>query len=258
MTTTRPKSRGILLAILLILVIAAAFVLVRSNRQAPADAAVPTMTGTEVLRHAADSFATLRGLQFTLTSQPVVPGMQFSAVSKGEGSVIWPDKLVFSGIMQSTPTISAPVVLVMCGQDRYIDLAGDGMFLQVPGLPDVHSLLFGSDTGLVASVLKGLEQVSTPEAAKVGDVATWRVTGTVSPALLAKLPGAADTTASGTPLRAELWIGQQDFRLRQATLNGPMFNGDNAQSTRTFTFSGFDERLPLRVPRGQVPCGAQS
>jgi hypothetical protein len=211
----------------------------------------PAMTSAELLRHAADSVATLRSLFFTLAAQPVVPGIRFGAVAGGDGTVVWPDRLVFRGTMQSTPTLAAPVVIAMCGPDRYLEL-GDGNFMRMEALPNVHRLLFAPDTGLVPAVLTGLEQVSAPEAAKVGDVATWRLNGTVADRLLAALPGR--TAPAVAPLRAELWIGQEDLRLHRAILSGPMFDGDSTATVRTLTFSRFNEPLPLTVPRGTSPC----
>jgi hypothetical protein len=153
--------------------------------------------------------------------------------------------------MQSTPTLSAPVVFAMCGPDRYIEL-GDGSFIKMASLPNVHSLLFAPDTGLVPGILTQLEQVTEPEPATVESIQTWRVTGKVADHWLAKIPGRTKPAAS--PLTAELWIGQADHRLHQAVLHGPMFDGDTTKTTRTLKFSRFNESIPLTVPRGTNPC----
>ena len=214
--------------------------------------AAPPMTAAELLRRAADSVTTMRTVSFTLAAQPVVPGVRFGAVSGGNGTVVRPDRLVFSGTMQSTPTLAAPVVLVVCGADRYLEL-GDGNFIKMQALPDVQRLLFAPDTGLVSGVLAGLEQPSVPEPATVSDVANWHVTGTVSEHFLQTLPGR--TAPAAAPLRADLWIGRDDLRVRKATLTGPMFDGDSAGTVRTLTFAHFNETVPLTVPRGRMPCG---
>lgn len=250
--STPSKRRGLVVAAL-VLVIAVAVLMTRSRRSTAAPG--PTLTGPELLHHAADSVASLRSVYFTLVAQPVVPGPRFGAVSQGDGTVVWPDSLVFRGTMQSTPTLAAPVVIAMCGPDRYVEL-GDGNFMKMDALPDVHRLLFAPDTGLVAGVLTQLEQITAPEAATVAEAPMWRVTGTVSNKMLATLPGR--TAPAATPLRADLWIGQQDLRLHQVTLTGPMFDGDGAGTTRTLVFSRFNEKLPLTVPRGTSPCGAGS
>lgn len=247
--STPTKMRGPLIAIV-VLAVMAIFLVGRSRRGAEAPAA-PTLTGPELLQHAADSFATLRSLYFTLAAQPPVPGLRFGAVSQGDGTVIWPDRLVFRGTIQSTPTLAAPVVIAMCGADRYVEL-GDGNFMRLDALPNVHQLLFAPDTGLVSGVLTQLQQVSAPEAATLNGTPMWRVAGTVADAMLATLPGR--TAPAAGSLRADLWIGQQDLRLHQATLNGPMFDGDVAATVRTLVFSRFNDSLPLTVPRGANPC----
>lgn len=213
---------------------------------------VPMPTAAQVLQGAAAKLASARSLSFILTAQPVVPGLRFAAVAGGEGTVVWPDRMLFQGAMQSTPTLTAPVVLVICGADRYVEL-GDGNFMKMGTLPDVHRLLFAPDTGLASGVLTKLEQVTGPEAATLEKAAMWRVAGTVSNQFLTALPGR--TKPFSDPLRAELWIGQQDQRLHQVILKGPMFDGDTTQTVRTLVFSHFDESVPFRVPRGQLPCG---
>jgi hypothetical protein len=214
---------------------------------------VPTPTAAEVLQGASAKLASAHSLSFTLTAQPVVPGLRFAAVSGGEGTVVWPDRLLFQGTIQNSATMSAPVVLVMCGADRYVEL-GDGNFMKMTVLPDVHRLLFAPDTGLAAGVLTKLEQVTGPEAAALEKTPMWHVAGTVSNQFLAALPGR--TKPFTDPLHADLWIGQQDQRLHQVTLKGPMFDGDTTQTVRTLVFSRFDDTIPFRVPRGQLPCGS--
>lgn len=214
-------------------------------------AKMPTPTAAQVLQGASAKLASAHSLSFTLTAQPVVPGIRFGAVAGGEGTVVWPDRLLFQGTMQSTPTLTAPVVLVMCGADRYVEL-GDGNFVKMTTIPDVHRLLFAPDSGLASGVLKKLEQVTGPEAATLEDAAMWHLAGTVSSQFLSALPGR--TKSFTDPLHAELWIGQQDQRLHQAILRGPMFDGDTTQTTRTLVFSRFDETIPFKVPRGKLPC----
>lgn len=216
--------------------------------------ATPPPPAAELLQRASANLKTAHSLSFTFTAQPVVPGLRFAAVSGGEGTVIWPDRLIFQGTMQSTPTLAAPVVLVMCGSDRYVELAGDGKFMKMDVLPDVHRLLFAPDSGLATGALTNLEKVAGPEAATLDGTPMWRLTGTVAGRFVAMLPGHAQPSADS--LQATLWIGQQDNRLHQATLHGPMFDGDTPQTIRTLVFSHFDEALPFQVPRGQLPCGA--
>ena len=73
--------------------------------------------------------------------------------------------------------------IVQCPNPQFVELELICHCEPLP--PDVHRLLFAPDTGLVPGVLTGLEAPSSPEAATVADVPTWRVTGT-SPALVTK------------------------------------------------------------------------
>lgn len=216
----------------------------------------PSPTAAELLHHAASNLTATRALHFTYTAHAVTPGFRLAALTGGDGSIVWPDRIVFNGTMQSTPALAAPVVTVACGPtQQYVEM-GDGTFQQMQGIPDIRRLLFASDTGIVSTILTQLEQPSAPKAIRLDTAATWYLTGTVPNRLLAALPGRSAAAPKGV-LRAALWIGQQDQRLRQVTLSGPMFDGDSAQTVRTLTFSHFNEHLSLTVPRGQSPCSNQ-
>ena len=241
-----PAPRALLLAALVPL---AALTATRPASAQQAPQAAP------LLHKTAKTFAATRALTFTLAAQQVAPGMRLAGITQGDGTAVWPDNLVFSGAMQQTPALSMSFVTVMCGSDQYVEL-GDGNFQKMAGLPNVGRLLFSSDTSFVSSILSELATPSAPKAVTVDGVAMWYLRGVVPPAILAHLPTAI--TASTDTLRAELWIGQRDTRLHRLTLNGAMFQGDSTTTTRTLTFSHFDEKPAFTVPRGTVPCQPKS
>ncbi len=220
----------------------------------PSRQAVPT--AAKLLHEVAGHFTTIHTLQFALATHMIPQGLHLSGVAEGEGSVVWPDQLVFRGTIQRTSALTLPFVMVMCGPQQYIEL-GDSVFQKITGFPDVGRLLFSSDTSFVAGILTGLEQASAPRAATLDKVAVWRLTGLVPNRVLTTLPGHAKAPPAA-PLKAELWIGQQDLQIRQMTLTGPMFEGDSAKTSRTLTFSRVNQQLTLAVPRGHLPCGGAS
>lgn len=210
-------------------------------------------TAAELLRHAADNLAVTTALHFDFTAHALTPGFQMAALAGGSGTILRPDHMVFSGTMQSTPVLAAPIVMAACGPDKYFEM-GDGTFQKMQGLPDISRLLFAQDSGLMINILRQLEQPSTPRAETLDAVAAWHLTGIVPGKLLAILPGRDAATTTTGVVRADVWIGQKDMRLHRVTLNGPMFTSDSAQTTRTLTFSHFNEHVPLSVPRGHLPC----
>lgn len=209
----------------------------------------------KLIRQTAQTFSKIQAMHFTLAAHAITPGPHLSGVAGGEGSVIWPDQLVFNGSMQTTPAFAVGFTMVMCGANPYVEM-GDGNFQKMQGVPNLGRLLFAPDTSFIADILTQITQLSAAQAVTLDQVATWHVTGVVPKTLIAKLPGAAP--ASAGPLKADLWIGQRDLRLHQLLLSGPMFTGDSTQTTRTLAFSRFDDRTPLTVPRGTLPCSASA
>lgn len=207
----------------------------------------------ELLKKAAANIAKARSLHFTLAAHPVAPGSRLAALVSGEGNVVLPDTVVFQGSMQTTPALAMSIVSTMCGPNQYLEF-GDGNFQKMAGAPNVHRLLFSPDSGLVTGILTKLEGASAATAATLDKVSTWQISGTIPTQLLTSLPGRTAATPTTTPVRVQLWIGQQDSQLHQLVITGPLFDGDSAGTVRTLTFSQFNEALKLTVPRGHSPC----
>jgi hypothetical protein len=207
----------------------------------------------DLLKKAAANIAKAKSLHFTLAAHPVTPGSRLAALVSGEGNVVLPDTLVFQGSMQTTPALAMSIVSAMCGPDQYLEF-GDGNFQKMAGAPNVHRLLFSPDSGLVTGILTKLEGASAATAATLDKLSAWKISGTIPTQLLAHLPGRTAATPTKTPVRVQLWIGQQDSQLHQLVISGVLFDGDSAETVRTLTFSQFNEALKLTVPRGHSPC----
>ena len=220
---------------------------------APAPTA-PTPPAADVLRRAANNFIKTHALQFALAADKIPAGLHLSGVVQGSGTAIWPDQLAFDGSIKQSPALSMGFSMVMCGPDQYIEM-GDGNFQKLSGAPNVGQLFFSHDTSFIAGVLTQLKQPSAPQAVTLDHLPMWHLQGSVPRTVLMPVTGAA-TSALGA-IQAEVWVGQQDMRLHQLTLSGKMFQGDSTQTTRTLTFSHFDDSLALTVPRGTLPCGGR-
>lgn len=207
----------------------------------------------ELLKKAAANMIKAKSLHFTFAAQPVTPGSRLAALISGEGNVVLPDTVVFQGSMQTTPALAMPLASAMCGSNQYIEF-GDGNFQKMPGAPNVHRLLFASDSGLVTNILTKLESPSKQKAATIDNLSTWEISGTIPAKALTGLPGRTVATPTNVPVRAQLWIGQQDVQLHKLIITGPLFDGDVATTVRTLVFSQFNTPLKLTVPRGHSPC----
>lgn len=214
-----------------------------------------TEDAAAILSKASKTLANLKSLTFTYSAKPVPSGLSLAAVSNGSGQAASADRMVFQGTIQHSPAIAMPFVLATCGKDPYIDM-GDGVFTPMPGAPNIGSLLFSSDTSFLAGTLTQLTELSKPESKTVDKVDAWYLKGKAPATLLAKLPGRKAGTPSSPDI--ELWIGKKDYNVLKVSINGQLFNGDDSKAQRILTFSQFNEKIALTVPRGELPCKEES
>ncbi len=207
----------------------------------------------QLAKRAATAFSKTTSLAFTLTAKSVSPGFSLAAVTGGEGTILFPDRMVFKGTLQSSPAMAAPFVVAGCGTEQFVEM-GDGNFMKMEAAPNIGKVLFSSDTSFVLGILKTLEQVTAPKSVKLNNVDTWNVSGVVPASLLKTLPSRRSPAAGD--VKAELWLSQKDAKLHQLVLTGPLLDTDTQQTIRTLTLSKFNESATLSVPRGKLPCSA--
>ncbi len=189
------------------------------------------LSATQLIQQASNNFAQDSALHFTLTASNIAPGP--FAVTKAQGDVVRPDKLQIHGIVEPTQGVTAGIGIIFVGQQQYISIGDTGTYQTTSGLPNLLNI-FSSSQG-IGAILSQLQSPSTPTADSVNGVDCWKITGTVSSALLAPITGNPPTSPT-------------NVQIHQVTLNGIAANGDTSSTVRTFDLSNYNETVTITAP----------
>lgn len=201
-------------------------------------------TPQEILDEAGNKLANLESVHFKLDAEggafTVGPGL---AASSLEGDVLKPDRLHVKG-----KTNIGGMTL-----DLNIIAVGDQIYFANPLTRRWEKLsantgakvprVLGSDG--VARVLNSASNVRRNEDATIDGVTTYHLAGELDPAALASIFG---SSAGSSPVPGEIWIGKDDFLVRQIRLSGPLMENDAANVVRTIHLSRFDEPVLIEAP----------
>jgi len=116
---------------------------------------------------------------------------------------------------------------------------------ETPGTAFNVLSLFDPNTG-IAAILKGLTGAARLEDATAGGVLCYHLSGSIKSEDLKAITGSA---AQGTAIAAELWIGQNDFLIRDVKLTGQITETEVAGIVRTLSLSNFNTPVTIDLPQ---------
>lgn len=202
------------------------------------------LSASEILSKSYDDMQAVSSFHFVLDhvggGTPISMGV---AMTKAEGDIVRPDKLqaTISGTAIGTPI---EVKLV----------AADGKMLMTNPLsgkweapPDQFKVLSVFDPGTgIAAIIKGIATPSSLDDEQVGDTLSYHLKGGVASEALSPLTGSAVT---GVIVDTEVWIGKEDFLVRQVKLTGKITEGEIEGIVRTLTFTNFNQNVNITLPQ---------
>lgn len=200
------------------------------------------LTPREALERAADAAEKVTSVHFILDieggTMQLGPGLQ---VSKAEGDVLSPDRANLKFTLR-LGNIVAESQLIVVGQEMYLTNPLSGRWERVPGAAQMRIL----DTE--RGVPNLLRKVSDPQ--RVGietldGVRTQRIKGSVPGAVIVDMVGGQATTETAA---GEVWIGADDFLVRQVRLEGALAAKEKAGVVRTFKLTRFNEPVTIEPP----------
>lgn len=204
--------------------------------------ATPTPTPQALLDRAAAAWNQTQSFSFAL----VLAGRSFQVDEGGlltfnqaAGQVVAPDRVRASATIQ-TMLGNAEIGYIAIGDQQWITNPLSGAWETAP--PEYAgqvSALFNRERGIgvLLSKIQGIERLPDET---VSDAATIHLRGTLAGSDLALL--VADLPPQ---VQVDLWMGQQDDRLRRIVLTEP---GGESPTTWTFDFSAFDAPVTIEPP----------
>ncbi len=175
---------------------------------------------------------------------PGTPTAQQVQIRNADGDVIMPDKVkAQANVMLSGQAVT--VNLISVGDNQYITDPITGQWRVIKGVLDPRTLT-NPDTGIISLVGK-VQNLSAPTDDSVNGVPCWRVTGQLDAKYLAFFTGGG--VPSGTMLQTTACIGKADYLPYQLKVTGEATKGDNANTSRTFLISNYNEKIGITAPK---------
>ncbi len=205
------------------------------------------MKPDEVLNKSAPKMAALKSFHFNLATSKIDKAPSSLYITGADGDLSRPGKL------QATAKAlllgnAVEVQVVADGAAQYMTDPLSKRWQKIPASFNALALL---DPGkAIADILASVQSPTDAGAESVDNVASYRIKTTVPPASMQAL--SPEITATD-PLSATLWVGSDDFLIRQVQITGALLKNEPATIVRTLKFSQFDVPVTIQLPPGVSP-----
>ena len=228
--------KSISLVSALILLICAVFTGCSSGESA-------SLAPADALAKSYDSMQEVTSFHFSMIhSSSGTPISKSILMTNLDGDIVSPDKLQAT-ITGTYSDMTVEVSLITVGEDTYMTNMLSGKWELAPTSFKVLKV-FDPSSG-VASIIKGLTNVTDVGDEKVNKTTCYHFKGEVMSEALAPLTG---TTATGVPIATEVWINKKNFQVVQVQLTGKITDTEVDGITRTLTFSNYNKDIDITLP----------
>jgi len=204
----------------------------------------PPLTAAEIIARASEELEALSSFHFALDQEgggtPIAMGLEMTAAS---GDIVRPAKLkvkVFASYVAGY--VEAEVITV--GEVTFMTHPLTGEWEPLPN-EFTAVRLFNPDTGIKAIIEKITNAVILGEE-KVAGVLCYHIKGTLDSGDLSAIT--CGNAIEGVSIDTEVWIGKEDFLLRQIKLEGQITKDEEPGIVRTLSLSNFDQPITIELP----------
>jgi hypothetical protein len=202
------------------------------------------LSASQIFSKSYDNMQAVNSFHFVLDhiggGTPISMGVE---MTKAEGDIARPDKLQTT-IFGTAMGTSIEVKLVTMGGKTLMTNPLSGNW-EVP--PDQFKVLSVFDPGTgIAAIIKGITTPSSLDDEQLGDILCYHLKGDIASETLSPLTGSA---VAGVVVNAEVWIGKEDFLVRQAKLTGKITEGEKEGIVRTLAFTSFNQNVDITLPQ---------
>lgn len=206
----------------------------------PETAPLPVLTVSEIIARASEKLEALSSFHFALEQEgggtPIAMGLEMTAAS---GDIARPGRLkanVFAGFLE--------VEIITVGEVIFMTNPLSGEWEPLPNEFNAVKL-FDPDSGIKAIIEKISNAIKLGEE-KVAGTLCYHIKGTLDSGDLSAITSGA--AIEGISIDTEVWIGKDDFLLRQIKLEGQITRDENPGIVRTLIISNFDQPVTIELP----------
>ena len=201
----------------------------------------PNLTPEQVIEKAIPALQSANSFHFNLETSKVDKPQPGLFVTKADGDVARPDKLV-GDVSALAFGLPVNIKVVVDGNNQYMTDPASGQWTVMSGMLNVAEYFNPNGVGDIMAGVKGL-QADGNETVNGSD--SYRLKGSVPAEALKKLSPEVDATGD---LQTIMWIGSTDFLLRRVQLTGPFFQGEPQDIVRTINMSDYNKQVVIETP----------
>jgi len=209
----------------------------------PKQKPTPTLTAQEVVQRCVASMEDLDSFHFELeqsSGSPIAMGLELVSAS---GDIARPGRLKLH-ISATMGSMALEVDIITVGEKTYMTNPLSGQWEPLP--TEFNAIkLFDPDTGIRA-IIGGITSLTKLADEEVSGTACYHIKGTLDSSKLR--PITCGAALEGVPIDTELWIGKEDFLLRQVRIKGQITEGEEPEIVRTLRLSQFNQPVSIELP----------
>ncbi len=211
-----------------------------------------SLTPQEITGRSAQVMLAVNSLHFLIEREGAIAYLDEGEVmgfKRAEGDFGKPDQ-VRTKIRVVTDVTPFDVYFIALGEEQYVTDPISGSWRQIPPEWGFNpAIIFNPQIGILKLLQEGLENLALVGSEKLDGLSHYRLSAQVNPERLRNMT--AGLIGQGQ-IRVEIWIGMDDFYLRQAYLVEPETDPQDP-TTWGFHFSAFDEPVDIQPPPDVVP-----
>jgi hypothetical protein len=210
-----------------------------------ADASGPAPTTQQLLASLQKNFRTVTAFHIVMSvANPGTVSANQVQIRAANGDIVMPDKVKAQAtIILSGSSITVNVISI--GSTQFITDPITGQWRVVKGVLDATTLT-NPNSGILSLVNK-VQNVSQPISDSVNNTPCWSITGQLNAKYIAFFTGGG--VPAGTMLQTTACIGKSDSLPYEVKVVGEAASGDNADTTRTFIISNYNENISITAPQ---------
>lgn len=205
---------------------------------------VSVLTGAEIIGNSSWQMQTVNSYHFVLDQSgggtPLGIGLE---MNKAVGDVVRPDKLKAT-ISGTFAGMSLEVQLVSSAGVARMTNPVNGNWEEPPAQFNVLSL-FDPNTG-IAAIMNGMANITRLDDASSSRVLLYHLSGNINSKDLSSITG---ISLEGTSIKVEVWIGQNDWLVRNIQLTGQITETEVPGIVRRLTLSNFNSPVSIELPK---------
>jgi len=213
-----------------------------------------SLSPREITDRSAKVMLAVNSLHFLIERNGVIAYLDEEEVlgfKRAEGDFEQPDR-VRTKIRIVTEVTPFDIAFIALGDEQYVTDPLSGGWRQIPPEWGFNpAIIFDSEVGILKLLQEGLENLSLVGSDKIDGLPHYRLAGQVNAERIREM--SAGLIGRGQ-VRVEIWIGADDFYMRQAHLVEPETDPQDP-TTWEFRFSAFNEPIEIQAPSEVIPEG---